>query len=398
MASVEMNRDSGGSKMKRFDGEYLGVSPHITILGSSKVGNFVVTIPLLRSLRMEYPDARIDFWGSEVTKDFENAFTSGADPLINWRFSWDSSSTNLLGDMCAALSKRGSPDLLINCDGFNPATQTLSALLRPTYIVGAALSLNLRSRVETGSTPQQRFVDDVDWNSDKFLQRYEGLINDNYLAELLCVMAYLRPSREVLATIPLPWKEPSFDVPRVLIHCTATRSAKLWEALKWYEVIAWCSENNISVGLIGAKPETQRKEYNSIGIEDEILSLSCRSDNACIVDLRGKTSLIELAGACMKADAIISVDSGPLHIAAAMNKNVFAIVGNDSSGVGASPIRLWLPRAPGLRRTISSESCLVCQENRYKNDKCLASEHFCMNGIGSEQVIEWLSLVLEKDA
>ena len=45
-----------------------------------------------------------------------------------------------------------------------------------------------------------------------------------------------------------------------------------------------------------------------------------------------KTSLIELAGACERADAVISVDSGPLHIAAAVNTNVLAVVGNGVTG------------------------------------------------------------------
>ena len=71
-------------------------------------------------------------------------------------------------------------------------------------------------------------------------------------------------------------------------------------------------------------------------------------------DLRGRTSLIELAGACQQARAVVSVDAGPLHIAAAMGVPTLAVVGNDVDGHGASPIRLWMPRAANASARLQS--------------------------------------------
>ena len=73
--------------LQRYDGRDLGTGPHIAVLGSCKVGNFVVTIPLLLALRRHYPQARLDFWGSEATRDFEEALV--AEGLLSWRTSWD---------------------------------------------------------------------------------------------------------------------------------------------------------------------------------------------------------------------------------------------------------------------------------------------------------------------
>ena len=70
--------------MHRYSGEHLGPAPHIVVLGSCKVGNFVVSTPVLRGLRTRFPDASIGFVGSEVTADFERSF-----PAIDWRCSWD---------------------------------------------------------------------------------------------------------------------------------------------------------------------------------------------------------------------------------------------------------------------------------------------------------------------
>ena len=36
------------------------------------------------------------------------------------------------------------PDLVINCDGFNPLTKVLAALMSPKWVVGGYLSKNLK--------------------------------------------------------------------------------------------------------------------------------------------------------------------------------------------------------------------------------------------------------------
>ena len=42
---------------QRYAGEELSPSPHIIVLGSCKVGNFVVSTPALSGLRQRFPDA-----------------------------------------------------------------------------------------------------------------------------------------------------------------------------------------------------------------------------------------------------------------------------------------------------------------------------------------------------
>ena len=76
------------TSVQRFDGRDLGRAPHIAVLGSCKLGNFVAKPALLRLLRRRYPEAQIDFWGSEATADFERALCGDGQPL-DWRISWD---------------------------------------------------------------------------------------------------------------------------------------------------------------------------------------------------------------------------------------------------------------------------------------------------------------------
>ena len=184
--------------------------------------------------------------------------------------------------------------------------------------------------------------------------------------------------------INLPAESPPFPVPDVLIHCTTARAAKIWPFHNWKIVLDYISSRGWSVGLVGSPPHHQVDSYNSGNGEELLLQ------QTSLIDLRGQTTLLQLAGACKKARAFVSVDAGPLHIAAAMGTPTLAVVGNDLHGVGPSPIRLWMPRCGNVQRTQSSFSCSTCADERYSNDACLLEGHPCMESVYPEQVTSWL--------
>ena len=107
--------------MQRYSGEHLGSAPHIVVIGSCKVGNFVVSTPVLRGLRARFPDAVIGFIGSEVTADFERAL-----PSLDWRCSWDDTSPGsglrLQQTLVEQRQRHGPVQLALNLDGFNSLT------------------------------------------------------------------------------------------------------------------------------------------------------------------------------------------------------------------------------------------------------------------------------------
>ncbi len=379
----------GNNFLQRYDGHPLGEKPHIVVLGSCKVGNFVVSIPLLRLLKKKYPYGIIDFWGSEATKDFEEALCFSSEPL-SWRCSWDIKSENnplkiLASKALEREQEAGQIDLLINCDGFNPLTQTLASWLRPSFVAGGSLNNSSRNLLNWGDLPNQKFLADKDWDSELFLTRYKNNFKSNYIAELLCRMAFLDPEEKDLSNINLPWLKPNFSIPDILIHCTTTRAAKLWPFEYWDSVLIFCKEQNLKVGIVGASPNQQINDYHAGNEENSLIN----RHSEYLIDLRGRTNLIELAGASRYAKAVISVDAGPMHIAAGVGTPTLAIVGNDKNGDGVSPIRLWLPRTPLLERTISSYTSMKFSENHYRNDD-LEEAKRCMYSVKPQQVIDWI--------
>ncbi|NDC15573.1 MAG: hypothetical protein EBZ76_10520, partial [Synechococcaceae bacterium WB9_2_170] len=126
------------ARLQRYSGQSLGLRPHIVVLGSCKVGNFVVSTPVVRGLRARFPDAVIGFLGSELTADFEDAFTA-----MNWRLSWDdptpAAGWNLQQQLREHIRLHGPVALAVNLDGFNPVTCTLVPWLDPAYVAGGSL-------------------------------------------------------------------------------------------------------------------------------------------------------------------------------------------------------------------------------------------------------------------
>ena len=374
--------------MERYSGEDLGDNPHIVVLGSCKVGNFVVSTPTLQALKNRFPNSVLGFIGSDVTSDFESSLSS-----IDWRISWDANfpdaGLRLLQELATLRKQFGNVDLALNLDGFNPVTCTLVPWLHPRYVAGGSLTQNLRRQLPCGTLPQQSFLEDSDWDSPLFLERYADIFQSNYIAELFMQLAFVKRYGDPTKVL-LPTASPPFPLPDVLIHCTTAREAKIWPFEFWKVVIDHLSSQGISVGLVGSSPSRQQAAYNSGSGEDELLSTTS------LIDFRGKTTLMQLAGACQRVRAVVTVDAGPLHIAAAVGVPTLAVVGNDVEGFGSSPIRLWMPRSPLVERTVSDYSCSLCSDNRFRNDACLVDGHPCMRAVKPQQVIEWLDNALKR--
>lgn len=367
-----------------FSNQPLGSNPHIAVLSSCKVGNFVVITPLLRGLKEKYPDCTLDFFGSEITQDFEKNC-----PYIDWRISLYTKHADFLENITQAIRQRreiaGSYDLAINCDEFSELNLVLITAIRPTYFVGGALSLDFCSKQDTRHDPVQKILADPDWNSPAFLARHREILQSNYIGEIFCRIAYVETD---FFRLELPSLSPHFSVPDILISVTATRPAKMWPVDYWKRVIQWCQEQDLSVGLLGNSPKIQQTLYCAGNVEEDLLT------QTSLIDLRGKTSLVELGGALRQAKACITLDSGPLHIAAAVGCPTVAIFGNDIHGNGASPIRLWAPRQPHVKIAQSEFNCTLCEENRFKNKSCLIENHPCMIHLSSQRVIELLQELL----
>ncbi len=128
-------------------------------------------------------------------------------------------------------------------------------------------------------------------------------------------------------------------------------SAKMWLPDRFASVAEHVIKNmNGSVVIFGGPGEAE--------IESEILSLLTDDVRGNTLAMAGKTTLRELCALISECDALISNDSGPMHVAYAVRTPLVAIFGSTSPELTGPPeardnsvLRASLPCVPCFKRT-----------------------------------------------
>jgi heptosyltransferase I len=151
--------------------------------------------------------------------------------------------------------------------------------------------------------------------------------------------------------------------PRVVLHPATRWPTKLWEVERWRRLAGSLAADRMAVILTGSVADERMVGEIAQGMRPSLRSLV------------GKLSLKQLAAVLGAADLMITVDSGPMHIAAAMGTPVVALFGpTDPARTG--------PLGPGvvLRKPLPCSPCL--------RQKCrIADTHRCMRDLEVEEVV-----------
>lgn len=122
------------------------------------------------------------------------------------------------------------------------------------------------------------------------------------------------------------------------------------------------------------------KEENDLA--DELNSLTKTN----IVDLCGKLDLQKLVSAINKMDAVITNDSGPMHIAAALEKPQIAIFGATHPKLGFAPMN---------KKAIILSADLPCQPcSLHGEEECPKKHLNCMKSITTAQILDSLKILI----
>jgi lipopolysaccharide heptosyltransferase III len=94
--------------------------------------------------------------------------------------------------------------------------------------------------------------------------------------------------------------------PYIVLHPGSARQEKLWEAARWAQVIKRFGRDN-ELDLILTSGASKHEQTHIAAIKNETK----------IIDLSGKTDLLTLAALIGEARLLVTVDSAPMHLAAA---------------------------------------------------------------------------------
>jgi heptosyltransferase-2/heptosyltransferase-3 len=171
-------------------------------------------------------------------------------------------------------------------------------------------------------------------------------------------LAGIPPLRPPTSEPPLPerlghWQEGSR---RAVIHPGTSSHNKLWTVDGWVRVVRHLLGAGWTVAITGSPHERRLAEsiigpVQSRAAERGVLSERARS----LVNLAGETAnLAQLVWVFEQAELVLGVDSGPLHIAAALDKPTLHLFGpsNEVSwGPWGDPDHHRVLRAPGTAST-----------------------------------------------
>jgi len=118
--------------------------------------------------------------------------------------------------------------------------------------------------------------------------------------------------------------ELQYDIPEkyVVCHITQNWANRTWDTQNWQRLIDWLSENKIFTILIGH--DHKEKVHDSISVEP-IIKACPKLDNLYGLDLSNKIELEEMFQVIKNGVVLITMDTGPLHIAGATDTHILQL-------------------------------------------------------------------------
>ncbi|MFW5999779.1 MAG: lipopolysaccharide heptosyltransferase II [Halanaerobiaceae bacterium] len=319
------------------------------------LGDLIFALPFIENLRENFPQAKIDM---VVNADFRDILNTNS--YIDNFYACDKSAGLLEGMRFARSLRKNGYDLGLNIHG-NWRSVLLMYLVRPARIFGYA--------AEPGTGLLTDIVIEKQ-GGRHMVEEYLGFLEELELEVFAVNPPRLEPTPEAIADIKILLQEAGVGEGETLVGLNTGGS---WESKRWPpEYFARLAEKlqgeyGVRVVFFGGSGDVERV--------DEIISQmeeGCREP----VNTAGRTSLPELAALTGECDLVISGDSGPAHVAAAVGTPVVAIFG-PSDDVKYRPY--------GSENVVikSDIECRPCGEH-----SCPLGHHRCLRDITSERVLE----------
>jgi lipopolysaccharide heptosyltransferase II len=337
--------------------------PHKTlVLRLSSIGDIILTSPLLRVFRQAVgKDARVDF---VVRKEYAELVQSSHHLSIVHEYDV---ATGYKGLQALAKQLRDEKyDLVIDLhDSIRTKLLRAACKAADTVVMDKRkferwLLVNLKRNAYTDNlTVAERYIETVEKygikNDDKGLEIF---IPDTTLFEVSGKIAKLRLN----------------EFERVIGICPGSKHfTKRWQKEKFAEVaVRAAQEFQAKILLFGGRDERDDCEF----VKQEVAR---RVSERSVSNFAGEFTLLESAAALEFCDAVVTNDSGLMHLAAAKQKKIIAVFGSTVKEFGFAPY--------GTEAIVIENNSLDCRPCTHIGKKECPKGHFkCMADISVEEV------------
>ena len=331
----------------------------IVIIDLLYMGDLIFATPFFRQLKKNYPESQIDFIVNsnfyeliEESPYFDNIYPYDKNWSIkkSWKF--------------ARELKENNYDLGINIHG-NWRTILLMYLIDADFNIGYGgdgKGLFLDKVIETDA--RQHMVQSY----LQFLEKMGLHRFDNDQIELFINQKAKKNMKNLLnEKIGKDNKQrlKRNDKRLIALNTGGTWATKRWPKEKFAKLADKLKAKGEEVLFLGGPSDVERVK--------EIITLM---ENKEVINVAGKTTLKELAALTEKCDLVISNDSGPIHVSAAVGTSTIAIF-------GPSDEKKFRPYGSKHKIVKTDIDCRPCGEH-----ECPLGHHNCMNEIKVNDVIK----------
>ena len=334
---------------------------NILLIQLKRIGDLILTTPAIAALREKFPHASISLVVSAAVKDLLPAI-AGIDKVYEVRgktddaLDWIALSFGKF-DYCLDFTRNDRSSFLTFLSGARKRITADHPNLRT--------KLRARSYNELVDAPVG-FLHTVDYHLA--LLKPLGIEDASRTIRLHLPEDAVAKAEQLLSAAGV---EGDF----VCFHPGSARAEKFWEATRWAETIDHCAgATGMACVVTGGRSSIEQAQIAAI-------QAAARSRP---IDLSGKTNLLSLAALVRKARLLVTVDSAPMHFAAAWNTPQVVLFGP------TNPFH-WHPRSESAIVLLGGAEGPVTEFN--PKQRAVA-----MNQISTEAVINAMEPLLSAPA
>jgi len=346
----------------------------IVVYRVGNIGDTVVNIPALTALREAFPDAHITLLTSAGQADLPGAeaVLSAFPGLVNHVIAYfpnDVKSLSGLQRLKSQLTESGPIDLWISLP---VSLQTVFRGFREVLLarwLGSKNAFGFTLLLPEFFKTEYARAHDLPKTSDWLLSIVQNGLGLSQ-PEPDCIAYFQPPVPDILQRLNL-----SKTHPILAVNAGAKLAVKRWPSALFRETLSLVLKDipNLQIVLLGNQAE---RELNVTIAEN----LPGR-----IINAAGQLNLGETWSLLNEVNAVLSNDTGVMHMAGLLGKKVFTPMG------GQYPAPLWHPRGKELEIFSNAVACAPCFK-----DACLLPEQTCLTGISPKLAAEAICAYLRQ--
>jgi len=327
----------------------------ILLLQLRRIGDLILTTPAVAALRESFPDAQLTIVVSSECADLLPAVADVDRTLMARR------NTRDLALFFSAAASRFDYCIDFTRNDRSAFLALLSGARRRVVSYRVRQQSKMRARAYTDFVNvRMRDTHTIDYNLA--LLEPLGVRTAASRAPYLHLTQVAHEKGDALRRY---WK---ITRPYVILHPGSARREKLWEPERWAEVIDHFGRNN-DIDLVLTSGSSLNEQAHIAAIKNKVQQ---------IIDLSGKTNVLTLAALIGHARLLVTVDSAPMHLAAATRTPQVALFGPTNpfhwrprespalilQGKSAAPVTEFVPAQPRFAMSqISTEAVISAMDS-----------------------------------